>query len=80
LLKQPRCGNQKQPNQQPSFEEFRGTFFVLFIKAHWPTEPLRRAQEPKKEDNTLNLRVIYSKSKLLLLPLGLATDFKTKKR
>lgn len=33
----------------------------------------------QKEENTPDLRVIYSNSKYILLPLGLATDFKTKK-
>lgn len=33
----------------------------------------------QKENNLPDLRVVYSNSKYILLPLGLATDFKTKK-
>lgn len=33
----------------------------------------------QKENNMPDLRVVYSNSKYILLPLGLATDFKTKK-
>lgn len=33
----------------------------------------------QKENNLPDLRVVYSNSKYILLPLGMATDFKSKK-